>query len=260
MVGLAESDYRVVLPLLDRVPFNVLLARAVADGSAAGEIYVDSRDPASCYVRHAYGMSFLVGEPRDESCRAALLRRLADRTRRDGATEMLQAYPESWHDAIAPLVRDGAVKLWGRTNFRFEESVFRARWPAPPGGEDTVRCDASHLARFAGSVTADRFWKSANDFLACGVGFASVEADGSVASIAFSAYRDARRLEIGVETAPACRGRGLATRTSARLVRYCLEHGLEPVWSCRTENEGSYRLAERLGFAPSLRHPYYELL
>jgi hypothetical protein len=38
-----------------------------------------------------------------------------------------------------------------------------------------------------------------------------------------------------------------------------IDRGLTPVWSCRTENKESFRLAESLGFVPVLQLPYYEL-
>jgi hypothetical protein len=34
---------------------------------------------------------------------------------------------------------------------------------------------------------------------------------------------------------------------------------LEPVWACRLENDGSYKLAQKLGFEPVLEIPYYRL-
>jgi RimJ/RimL family protein N-acetyltransferase len=66
-------------------------------------------------------------------------------------------------------------------------------------------------------------------------------------------------LEIGIETVQRHRGRGHAVRACAALLDYCLDHGYEPIWSCSLTNRGSHRLAERLGFVPTLQVPYYRL-
>lgn len=33
----------------------------------------------------------------------------------------------------------------------------------------------------------------------------------------------------------------------------------EPIWSCRLENTGSYKLAQKIGFLPTAEIPYYRL-
>lgn len=67
------------------------------------------------------------------------------------------------------------------------------------------------------------------------------------------------QLELGIESAPNYRGKGFAMHTCESLIDYCLEKGYEPIWSCRLENTGSYRLAQRLGFEPVLFHPFYKV-
>ena len=80
-------------------------------------------------------------------------------------------------------------------------------------------------------------------------------------ALAFSSYRDTTYLEIGIETAEPYRGRGRghANEACRALIRYCLETNRKPIWSCRTENTSSYRLANALGFQESTRHPFYQL-
>jgi RimJ/RimL family protein N-acetyltransferase len=67
-------------------------------------------------------------------------------------------------------------------------------------------------------------------------------------------------LEIGIETLEKFRGMGFAYHASAALIDHCIENGLEPVWACRLENQGSYYLAQKLGFVPSRMMPYYQLM
>ncbi|MBP7847104.1 MAG: hypothetical protein KAZ94_03120 [Burkholderiales bacterium] len=44
----------------------------------------------------------------------------------------------------------------------------------------------------------------------------------------------------------------------ARLIDYTLAHNLEPIWACRKGNQGSYNLAQLLGFVPVRELAYYQ--
>ena len=78
--------------------------------------------------------------------------------------------------------------------------------------------------------------------------------------MAFSAWVFDDVLEIGIETRPEARRRGLAILACAALIRYALARGLEPVWSAHSENKPSHVLAARLGFKETRRLPYYRLV
>jgi len=78
-------------------------------------------------------------------------------------------------------------------------------------------------------------------------------------STAFSAFVHGHLLELGIETLAGFYGRGFAQFTCSALIDYCLENNLEPVWACRLENTGSYKLAQKLGFEVEHLLPYYQL-
>ncbi len=86
-----------------------------------------------------------------------------------------------------------------------------------------------------------------------------VEHDGEPAAVAFACYRWDDRLEIGIETAPASRGRGLGACVAGAVVDVVRDAGLTPVWSCREDNTASVRVAASAGFVPTARLPYYHL-
>jgi GNAT superfamily N-acetyltransferase len=109
-----------------------------------------------------------------------------------------------------------------------------------------------------GAVVPKKFWNSAPEFAARGVGFALMLA-GQAVAVSFSSFIHEGMLELGMETKPEHRKKGLGGVVCARLIDHCLEGGREPVWSCRRGNEGSYRLALKLGFEPIATLPYYEL-
>lgn len=86
-----------------------------------------------------------------------------------------------------------------------------------------------------------------------------VEQDGEPAAVAFACYRWDDRLEIGIETRPVHRGRGLARLAATAMVRRVGAAGLVPVWSCREDDAGSVRLARSAGFVPVTRAPYFHV-
>ena len=109
-----------------------------------------------------------------------------------------------------------------------------------------------------GSVIPKNFWDNYDDFQKNGVGF-STYIDDELACTAFSSCIMDDFLELGMETVPEHRGKGMAVYTCAQLVEYSLEHGYEPIWACSLANRGSYELAKKLGFEVSLQIPYYRL-
>ena len=64
-------------------------------------------------------------------------------------------------------------------------------------------------------------------------------------------------IHIGIETDPDFRNKGFATAIAAKLLVYCIEHGIYPHWSASCENTASIHLAEKLGY---VRDGVYEVL
>lgn len=103
------------------------------------------------------------------------------------------------------------------------------------------------------------FWPDAATFLAHGGGWVA-EVDGAAAALAFSAFHLGDEVELGIETAPAFRRRGLARAAAAAMIDDLLAGGRTPVWACREENAGSLLLAQGLGFVVARRLPYLRVL
>ncbi len=287
MFTLEPREYAKVSASLNSVPFNTLFAQAVVDGYMPGSVHVDDpKKPGACYVSHIYGMSLLFGETADEHFYARLLDHLVNSRGRRHADEWLQVSPRGWSDRIASLLgprlqakgsaakvpaaegsaspphlagRDKVVENT-RLNFAFDPDLYaRVALPSREARDEIRRTDGVIFRTLEGAVAPKNFWRDENLFLRDGVGFSLIR-NGETASTAFSAFLKGSQLEIGIETRETHRGQGLALLTTAALIDYCLENGLEPVWSCREENAGSVRLARKLGFVPTLRVPYYRLV
>ncbi|MFN8347712.1 MAG: GNAT family N-acetyltransferase [Spirosomataceae bacterium] len=269
---LPDSHYDKVLPRLKQVAFNHLFARSVVEKHVTGKIWAeDLEDPRAFYIQHPYGMSLLFGQ----TDQTAFNQGLADYLLRaaKNSAEWLQAYPDEWNLVLRDLLGDrllisenendlkrcDAVIQQTRVNFCFNPHSFaQLRLGALPGNFSLVRTDAAIYHALTGSVIPSNFWDHSEDFLRRGIGFSLLH-QGRAISTAFASFIHNRQLELGIETLKEYQGQGLAKYVCAALIDHCLNHGYEPVWSCRLANTGSYKLAQQLGFEPVRQIPYYRL-
>ncbi|MEF2966413.1 GNAT family N-acetyltransferase [Paenibacillus sp. M1] len=265
MIRLEDKDYGKVAEQLRSIPINTLFAQAVLTGQVRGTVYADNAEnPGAFYIVNPYGMSLLFGKSGDDDFREALKNYLLNAGQARQAAEWLQAYPDEWNFFIAELAgseqnRDRKITEYSRINFNFDRQTYEsAASRAVPGLHTIVPTTKEMFHQLSGSVSPKNFWIDADEFLGRGKGFSLIE-DGEAVSTAFGAFRIGEQLEIGIETAEQARGKGYAFHVSMALIEYCLRNGLEPVWSCRRENEASYLLAQKVGFVPTIRLPYYHL-
>lgn len=252
------------------VDCNVGFAALVVDGLPGGDLWADDDDaPRAFHVVHPCGMSLAWGPGLGEAA-GVVVRRVLERAAR-GQGEWLQVDPR-WHgldwdgllDAV-PLGQadadgdaDGArpaVVRRTRLNFAFDADAFAVARADAVG--PARRATAADYAWPGGTVPVG-FWPDAQAFLARGGGWVA-EADGAPAALAFAAMTIGDDVEIGIETLPAFRRRGLARVACAAFIEDLVAAGRTPVWSCREDNVGSVRLAGALGFAVSRRLPYWEV-
>ena len=99
-------------------------------------------------------------------------------------------------------------------------------------------------------------FSSLADFVERGIGFCATIND-RIISYAVSLIQCREGIDIGIETHPAFRNKGLATAIGAKLLSHCIEHGIYPHWSASYENATSISLAEKLGY---VRDAVYETL
>lgn len=261
--------HRAALDALAGVPINVGFARS-ALAAAPGPLWADRVDaPRAFHVVHPCGMSLVWG-PDVRAAFPAVVAHLRSR-RSAGHEEWLQVEPRwtglGWDAALGavpasdvdPAAPPTAIR-YGRLNFAFDPTAYRSALPrlAPPDGWRVRAATAADFPR-EGAVVPRHYWPDAAAFLAHGGG-AAVERDGALGALAFTSFRNGTDLEIGIETVPEHRGRGLARAAAAALIRTTSEAGLTPVWSCADGNAGSAALARSLGFVPTSRTPYLRLV
>ncbi len=276
MYLLPKEKYPLAAQRLREVTINNMFARSVLERHVDGLVYADNPDsPAAFYVIHPYGMALLYGKVSDVFLQPQLRNHLLGIDGKRVGNEFLQVFPSTLEHRIddtlgtklcasgietKPAVPDVRVIKHQRINFKFRPNKF-ARLLAGINLNhcDFIKVDSDLFNQTKGSVVPHKFWNNAADFITHAVGFA-INYRGKPAAIAFASFIHDHMLELGIETQPQFQQKGLATLVSAKLISYCLENELEPVWACKKGNAGSYNLALKLGFEATTYLPYYELL
>ncbi len=247
--------------VVDSVGFLVLSFTPVFEGRMAGAVFGDG---TRVLVANHYGMSLLCGPPPagegDEGVVEWLARHIQPNQR--AWMEWLQVWPcAPWMVFLERLIvgapfcsyeqgktRRTDLALCERLNFTLA-AVPDAITDNLPAELSLFEMSREHFGSILeGSVIPMHFWKDVEAWAeGRGAGFVIFEKERPVCW-AFSSAVSASHLEIGIETVPEWRGRGLARAACFSLLSYCRSRGLEPVWCCRRPNEGSCRVAEALGF------------
>lgn len=271
---LDKAYYNKIVQPLNRVTINNLFARAVVEQKISGKIYVDDQiNPETFYIVHPYGMSLLFGKCDNEQFNKSFESYALNLDNSRSSFEWMQAFPDSWDNVLLSLFSDASVKssdnidkiekriveLNTRVNFKFNISKHQSLSTQIIDKDITiVRADGKMFSDMQGSVIPSYFWNSENDFLKNGLAYALYYKE-ELAAMSFSSFCFDNIIELGIETKEKFRGKGLAEFVCRAIIDYCVENNYEPVWACRLENTGSYKLAQKLGFEPTLYLPYYRL-
>jgi len=273
MIKLSKDQYCQVLEPLSRVDINHLFARSVLDHKVDGTVYADSHnEPTAYYIVHPYGMSLAFGKSEKFANWSAFWEFLKNELSNRLGDEWIQLYPECLANEFSERFGlDGedaseaasteSIEKHTRVNFKFDPATFAQATldkESSHNSECVVRTRKQEYDSLRGTVVPMFFWRDREDFLTNGIGY-SLLVDDEVVSAAFSAFIHDKQLEMGIETSPDHLGKGYAFEVCSGLITYCLENGYEPVWSCRYENTGSVKLAQKLGFKVTRLLPYFRM-
>ena len=274
MILLPVHKYSVLEEQIKEVQRNVLFARSVVEKHLSGIIYVDNvNEPRTSLIAHPYGMLLLMGDSNNIEFNDRFKSYAFNTAKIRAKHEWLITSSPEWDNVLTDLFggsliktpensgkeASGTIELNGRQNFSFnvqKYAQFEKR--TIPEHDLIVKTDAVLFEQMTGSVIPQKFWDNAKDFETNGSGYTLLH-NGEIAATAFSAFVHENRLEIGIETVEKYRGNGYAELVCCKLIDECLESGFLPVWSCRSENTASVRLAGKLGFETTLSFPFYRL-
>ncbi len=266
--------------MLAKVNINHYFAKSVLNNKMTGTVFVDDiQNPSSFYITTQYGMSLLFGDMTNIAFNNSLADYMLNKHHDRIHDEWLQVYPSAWSTVVETLSdsrfistekslhladvlknHPNSVIQDTRVNFNFNQEEFtnNKHKQLPLSDYDLVPVDERIFEQLQGSVVPHNFWHSAADFVTLGKGF-SLRVGGELVATSYSASIDQGILEIGIETKAEFRGNGYAFIVCQALIEYCLARDVLPVWACRLGNSGSFYLAQKLGFEPSLYLPYYRL-
>lgn len=274
MKPLGKKDYSKLLEPIKNVSFNNLFARSVIEQKVDGKIFVDNTDnPQTYYVIHPYGMTLLFGNSNNDEFNSSFREYALNLNHVRGKHEWMQVFPYNWNNVLNELFKNnliksvdniekkekGIIELNTRVNFKFNlDKYLRLRRTSSAPEIKIVRANKQIFRDMKGTVVPVNFWNNEDDFLKNGIGF-SLFYNNKLASTAYSSFIIDDKFELGIETVEEFRGKGFAEITCSALIDYCIENNYEPIWACRLENIGSYRLAQKIGFEPFFEIPYYRL-
>jgi len=99
----------------------------------------------------------------------------------------------------------------------------------------------------AESIWIAQTWGGGKELAQSGYGWGAW-VDGVLASVACTFFLAEEHEDVGVITEPAYRGAGLSTACTHELCLDIFARGRKPTWATSTDNQGSWRVAEKLGF------------
>jgi RimJ/RimL family protein N-acetyltransferase len=243
---LRPEEYSRIWPLVRELAEYNLFIKTVIEGSTPGRVLVDdTTDPRTAYMDTPEG-SFVAGDPGNAGFNSSLREEtpyLID----------LSVHPDSWEPNVGEIVRNRAVRRHLYRYYTFEERRMGDWSRRIPPGHEFRRVDAETLDSGLDNLDEvshriEKNWRSTEEFLEKGFCFIIVHGD-AIVSHCNSDCVSGDRCELGVWTAPAHRGRGLATLVAAGTVDHCLSRGISRIgWHCIDTNIGSIRVAEKVGF------------
>jgi len=234
---LNETAYEAVRPLLTETISRHAPVAAILAGTLEGVIWTDDPAQPTVVLVSDGEASFLAGDP-DRLVQPAMLRALIP-----AWTYFLPE--DNWIHRLSEVWDNPFARPHPRLRFALEQPPTGS---TPPPGFELVRIDRASVAEHpALHDLAGDGWRSRDDFLELGIGYAVLH-EGAVVSHCTADCVVDGRAELGVGTEEGFRRLGLARAAATAAVGECLRRGVADVgWHCHASNAGSIRIAEAIG-------------
>lgn len=266
LVPIESTDFERLRPLF--APLNMhLTTLSLLDGLTPASVFADSRQTPTAVFARAGHRFFLTGSPANATFNQALAHHFAEdiypwarRTGEIGA--FVLCYAPGWEAVIPHVLRGKHAMHRARRYYVREARPAAWREQLPPDlvlrPVDAALLAATHLENLDGlreEMCSER--PSLEAFLQHSFGVCAVQGE-TIAGWCLSEYNWNGRCEVGIETRPAFRQRGIATLLTHALVEEAFDRGLREVgWHCWADNEPSWRTAKRAGFRHVCDYPTY---
>jgi RimJ/RimL family protein N-acetyltransferase len=271
MIRLKPEQFSQAVPLFAGMAEWNVYVTAVLQQTSPGRVYVDNLDAPRSGFAVSLDCAYLVGDPDNAAFNQALKLELAetllagDRVNPSDPTLAICLDSPDWEPALADILGDWRwPPIWGSNHhYRFDQP--RLEWrTALPAGYTVARLDAALPAaqgtRLPKNV-ADSIrigWQDEANFLQNGFGFVALHGE-EIVCYCLADVTVGNACEIGIETVPAHRRRGLATAVTAATVEFCQQVSFKHIgWHCGADNRGSIGTAVNAGFVLERPYNFYE--
>lgn len=232
------TEFRQMIPAAKAASGDAVYPLSVAEGIQSGEIYTSEH---AVLFLHQCGFAYISGQPD-----SAFLSDTEERMRTAAAQQQRFLLISEDPGVCAFFAEKPGIRITKRIYYEAEQAppVFPL-----PDGFTIRRTDAELLAKLSGRIIPSWSWQSDEQFLANGIGFCIMHGN-EIAASAFSATVTAEYIDIGAETMPDYRRKGLAKIAAAAVMQEVLALEKKPCWAHHAANLGSLKTAEALGFLP----------
>jgi RimJ/RimL family protein N-acetyltransferase len=247
-----------------------LSIQATIEGNNPGRVFVDDiYEPRAALALTVEGY-LLAGDTGNAETNAALARLFresiftGDVSVNDDEAMELAVHPKTWESKLHELIPTHKAERIERYHYVCRSVKLDWRKHVPVGY--TVQRVDRTLLQDAQVVFPDvvgewmnleEMWGTLENFLFKGISFAILREREVVAWCTPDCVAG-DQIDVGIVTHPAHRRRGLAAVAAAATVEYCLSHGFNAIgWHCNTNNIGSWKTAEKVGFERNREYVYY---
>jgi RimJ/RimL family protein N-acetyltransferase len=261
---LKENQYKNARHLFQLLEHKQPMCLSVFEGIYPGKVFVDDIEHPDVALlttfieSEAHGVwAFLAGNPENPEFNQSLSRAISDRQiiPREAPLVLFTCDSPSWDAHIPTVETPSRLLRFLRWHFISREEKFLWRDSLPKGYR--VKQMNSELRNIPDleipvdvRTTLDK-WASISDHRFRDFGFVIVDETGKIPVIACWATVDfiAQGFgDLGFFTQDNYRRRGFGTFVAAAALEYGLTNGLTKVnWTCDADNQGSLRIAQKLG-------------
>lgn len=238
----APEAYPEIVPLVPshEVAGHMTFPHAVLSGLMPGAVFV-TEDRESAIILNHCGFHVAIGEANGAAVAEAMPGIIA--ALEDEPGSLLCSTPE-WAAALSPLFAESL----SRNEYRWDDAPTRGNG-RPPDGLRLARITADIAERFQDAVDpwVVRIWGGPEEMARKSFGWALLDGD-VLASFCAACAIGGGEAEIEIGTNPAYQRRGLAEVVGRSFISLARLSKLMPAWTCDSANEGSIKLAEKLGF------------
>ena len=258
---LKKTQYNIVREFITDIDIQINCL-GVINQDIKGKIWVDNiSNPKTAMMIDNIWVIYLLGDPNNKQFNIQAGKIIKDYifpnqiADKDVHREwIIDFYSEEWKskiDSELKLSNWFEVELWHFKLCKLNQMKWKEQIPSnfELKQVDEEFLSKTHLKNHS-SITSWIYkrWKSTEDFFERGFCFCLVEEDKEIASWAMSDWSTQNYVIMGINTDEKYRKRGFATIVTAASAEYCKSKNIDLRWFCNSQNIGSWKTAEKVGF------------